>query len=538
LMVPTDGGDANLSLFLGGAAANHTNEDFPPGCIIYKMTKGRGSPRRLYVSEEYTDSKGSIDLLKKVVRASAKRSNVALNAELQSDNRHANKTYQQIYFYCPHKKNCNCKMHFTLHYDPQMSRWYLIAGSGHSEHTPHERGQPPRKDAKRKRTQVALEQQGLASTDFGGDAAIKDVVAAAAVAAFKPKTKESGEGTCFLCRPFVMGKPNEVLVTCECDSFESSHFWLGPIPTSDVVSNESDSGVNSACTPENDIDDDEEEDANSSHSAKSDSGNDEDFVSAPNIKPTLPPVEVGLDRRTKRIDKEVAKMFNESLSFFDKQITKPDKALEKEGNGANQLVSFSGYAANSTSGSRADPSDLVVLRESIMLAGKNVFAGRWVEDSENQYRGSSSKYFTLLIRDPNREGGVDKTGICSIYFRPLENTGCWWLSYLSTVEGSATERKGYGTKIMWRMINLARQAEGVREIWLEVDPISGARKLYQTLGFQEVQWKDLPSGILNYEMVYSDVGDPQKPKKERVYKHQGEFVLMRLNLSDFPPLYR
>ena len=213
LMVPTDGGGANLSLFLGGAAANHTDEDFPPGCIFYKTTKGRGSPKRLYLSKEYTDSKVSIDALKKVIQESAMRSNVALNAGLRNE-KCANKTYQRIYFYCPHKKNCNCKMHFTLNYDPEMSRWYLISGSGHPEHIPHERGQPPRKNAKRKLTQVALEQQGLASSDFGGDAATQDVVAAAAVAAFKPKTKESGEGTCFLCHPFVMGKPNEVLVTC------------------------------------------------------------------------------------------------------------------------------------------------------------------------------------------------------------------------------------------------------------------------------------------------------------------------------------
>ena len=530
-MVPTDGGDANLSLFLGGAAANHTDEDFPPGCILHKMTQGSGSSRRLYVSKKYTNTKGSIDLFKKVIQESAMRSNVALNAGLRNEKR-ANKTYQRIYFYCPHKKNCNCKMHFTLNYDPEMSRWYLIAGSGHPEHTPHERGQPPRKNAKRKLTQVALEQQGLASSDFGGDAATQNIVTAAAVAAFKPKTKESGEGTCFLCHPFVMGKPNEVLVTCACDSFESNHFWLGPIP--DAVSNESDSGINS--TPENDLDDDEEEDA-SSDSTKSDSGNDEDFVLTPKIKPTPPPVEEGLDRRTKRIDKEVAKMFNESLSFFDKQITKPDKALKKEGNGANRLVSFSGYAAYSTFGSRADPSDSVMQRKGIMSAGKNVFAGRWVEDSENQYYGSSSKYYTLLIRDPNREGDVGKTGICSIYFRPLENTGYWWLSYLSTVEGSATERKGYGTMIMWRMINLARRAEDVREIWLEVDPdLEGVQKLYQTLGFEEVPWDKLPSGISNYEMVYPDVGDPQKTKRERVYKHQGKFVLMRLNLSIFPPL--
>jgi len=186
LMVPTGGGDANLSLFLGGAAANHTDEDFPPGCIFYKTTKGRGSPKRLYVSKEYTDSKVSIDALKKVVRASAKSSNVVLNAERQNEKKkHENKTYQRIYFSCRHKKNCNCKMHFTLNYDPEMRRWYLISESGHPEHIPHERGQPPRKSAKRKLTQVALEQQGLASSDFGGDAATQRIVTAAAVALCK-----------------------------------------------------------------------------------------------------------------------------------------------------------------------------------------------------------------------------------------------------------------------------------------------------------------------------------------------------------------
>ena len=176
LMVPTDEGDANLSLFLGGAAANHTDEEFPTGCILYKVAKGSGSSRRLYLSKNYTKLKDSVDALKKVIQESAMRSNVPLCAAHRKDGR--------IRFYCPHKKNCKCKMHFTLHCDPEMSRWYLIEGSGHPEHIPHERGQPPRKNAKRKLTQVALQQHGLASSDFG-DAATQRIVTAAAVALCK-----------------------------------------------------------------------------------------------------------------------------------------------------------------------------------------------------------------------------------------------------------------------------------------------------------------------------------------------------------------
>lgn len=91
--------------------------------------------------------------------------------------------------------------------------------------------------------------------------------------------------------------------------------------------------------------------------------------------------------------------------------------------------------------------------------------------------------------------------------------------------------------MMWRMINLARRAEDIDEIWLEVQPdLEGVQQMYQRLGFEAMEWDDLPADVANYEMEFPDVADPHKTKKERVYKHWGEFVLMRLDLSIFPPL--
>ena len=84
---------------------------------------------------------------------------------------------------------------------------------------------------------------------------------------------------------------------------------------------------------------------------------------------------------------------------------------------------------------------------------------------------------------------------------------------------------------------MARRAEGVEEIWLEVRPeLMGARKMYAKLGFLEVDWDDLPKEIEDYVMVSPDILNPQAKVKNRVYQHRNEFKLMRLNLSVFPEL--
>ena len=84
---------------------------------------------------------------------------------------------------------------------------------------------------------------------------------------------------------------------------------------------------------------------------------------------------------------------------------------------------------------------------------------------------------------------------------------------------------------------MARQAEGVKEIWLEVRPeLKGARALYGKLGFEESDWNDLPKEIEDYVMVSPDILNPQAKVRNRVYQHQNEFILMRLDLSIFPEL--
>ena len=175
------------------------------------------------------------------------------------------------------------------------------------------------------------------------------------------------------------------------------------------------------------------------------------------------------------------------------------------------------------------------MQNDIIEAGKELFASRWVEDAETRRKGSSSKYYTLLLHDHNAKSGILESGLSSIYFRPMENTKYWWLSYLTTREGTLTERKGFGSMMMWRFINMARRAEGVEQIWLEVRPeLKGARALYANLGFVELDWNDLPKEIEDYVMVSPDLFNPQAKAKNRVYQHPNEFVLMRLELSIFP----
>ena len=178
------------------------------------------------------------------------------------------------------------------------------------------------------------------------------------------------------------------------------------------------------------------------------------------------------------------------------------------------------------------------MQNDVIEAGKELFASRWVEEAETRRKGSSSKYYTLLLHDHNAESGILGSGLSSIYFRPLENTKYWWLSYLTTREGTLTERKGYGSMMMWRFINMARRAEGVEEIWLEVKPkLKGARALYEKLGFvEQVDWNDLPKEIEDYVMVSPDILNPQAKVRNRVYQHQHEYILMRLDLSMFPEL--
>ena len=91
--------------------------------------------------------------------------------------------------------------------------------------------------------------------------------------------------------------------------------------------------------------------------------------------------------------------------------------------------------------------------------------------------------------------------------------------------------------IMWRWINLARSAEGVEELFLEVRREWKAVKLYKSLNFEEVDWDLLPAEIKGH--FVSIPQDPKSPQSkmtvEHLYKHEGDadFMLMRLKLSVF-----
>ena len=559
LMVPPaddDGNaaDINLMQYLGQDAIRRTVNDPHVEMVL------RAFERRVYLSKKYTNAKEDKDGLKNVICNDAQKRGMTLHAICKGGTK-----YPTLEFHCRDgvgTKEGRCALNFTLRWDGKRCQWYVKVGSGCSQHSAHkpiasaderqsmqrkkraESGRKKRRMEGQKSERAALAQFDLAPGGFQGGATTHRAVTAAALAASVPKSKASDDGTCYLCIPLGATKSDQTLelATCACDSFQSQHYWLGPVPK---VSSSEDATNATAITADNvdrEDDDIEKTDDNTAPPGEVADIAEELLNKSTRTQAKRPPFENGINRRTKRIDELAAKNFNSGLPFFDLFITKPSQALKAEDRpeAEYQEVAFSGYAPNSLPGSQTDVKrklPLFRLRKGIIKAGKNVHGSIWMEEAESFFIKSSSKYHTLLLRDHTKVGDVSKSGISSIYFRPLENTRYWWLSYLTTVKESTTSRKGYGTTMMWRMINLARRAEGIDEIWLEVQPdLKGVQQMYQRLGFETMKWDDLPADVANYEMEFPDVADPHKTKKERVYKHWGEFVLMRLDLSIFPPL--
>ena len=495
----------------------------------------RGFEPRVYLYGGHDNSKSSIASLTSLVLQRAEEGGIS---NLSAKHKRVGGKYDYIFFQCGVTESCSLK--FSLRYDVKRDMWYLKIGDGCPFHSSHD-VQGPTKHAlyqrKRRRKEKedlqnsALEQFGLTSSDFDGDSATHEVAAAAAVAASAaPKSIDPfiSSGRCYLLPPVIEYRHNDIMASCSCAAHASKHFWVGPKPDGmdEIIAKLCAScGFN--------------DEANKCSCA--------DVETAPSpghAKSSNVPTEDGVNRQLKRVDKDILEKFNSDEPFYAIKISKPTKAkkAEKRHNRKYQFLSISGFPANtnpvaSCSRLQISKNAELIMQNDIIEAGKELFASRWVEEAETRRKGSSSKYYTLLLHDHNAENGISQSGLSSIYFRPLENTKYWWLSYLTTREGALTERKGYGSMMMWRFINMARRAEGVEEIWLEVRPeLMGARKMYAKLGFLEVDWDDLPKEIEDYVMVSPDILNPQAKVKNRVYQHRNEFKLMRLNLLVFPEL--
>ena len=249
------------------------------------------------------------------------------------------------------------------------------------------------------------------------------------------------------------------------------------------------------------------------------------------------PEEKGLDNVTRQADVYLAEEFRLEEAVLGKVISRP--LNDRVRSGAICISSYKPRFCLSYSFYKRHDK-----KRFILAAGKNVLRYSELggpEISEYDTDGSSSTYHTLLLHDPNAR---DQTlsGIAVLYYYPVPQTKYWWLSYLTTKrevreDNESKKRRGYGRMIMWRWINLARSAEGVEELFLEVRREWKAVKLYKSLNFEEVDW-DLLSAEIKGHFV-SIPQDPKNPQSkmtvEHLYKHEGDadFMLMRLKLSVF-----
>ena len=178
----------------------------------------------------------------------------------------------------------------------------------------------------------------------------------------------------------------------------------------------------------------------------------------------------------------------------------------------------------------------------IIHVGKSIMQkqSEWnVEEAEAEVFGSSTKYHTLLLHDPTIRS-IEKAGLSIVYFKPVA-AKYFWLSFVTTTMTARRVKKedhgrGYGRMIMWRLIKLARMADGIEEIYLEVNPEwTTAVDLYQSLGFEESAWDQLPQEIetFEFEVKASDNPECKKVEHETLFKHHEEYMLMRLKLSVF-----
>ena len=256
--------------------------------------------------------------------------------------------------------------------------------------------------------------------------------------------------------------------------------------------------------------------------------------------------ENGADAITRLADKIVAQQFNSAdprAVVFGQEVSRPlgDRKLSGK-------VALSWYPpkylpvfGDGSGTKRMRKKDIVGPSNHIIQVGKNIMKqSEWnVNEAEANVFGSSTKYHTLLVHDPNI-AAREKSGLSIIYFMPVA-TKYFWLSFITTAMNARRDKKeergrGYGRMILWRLINLARMANGIEEIYLEVNPVwTSAFDLYQSLGFEEISWDILPEDIEAFEFKVKADDNPEckKMEYEPLFKHYGEYTLMRLELSVF-----
>ena len=257
--------------------------------------------------------------------------------------------------------------------------------------------------------------------------------------------------------------------------------------------------------------------------------------------------EKGVDAATCRADNFVAKHFNSAdpkAAVFGRKITRPfgDRNLTGKIVLSWYPPNFLPLLGDGNGSRRMRKEDIAWHSNRIIHVGKSIMQkqSEWnVEEAEVKVFGSSTKYHTLLLHDPTIRS-IEKAGLSIVYFKPVA-TKYFWLSFVTTTMTARRVKKedhgrGYGRMIMWRLINLARKADGIEEIYLEVNPEwTTAVDLYQSLGFEESAWDQLPQEIETFEFKVKASDNPEckKVEHETLFKHHEEYMLMRLKLSVF-----
>ena len=257
--------------------------------------------------------------------------------------------------------------------------------------------------------------------------------------------------------------------------------------------------------------------------------------------------EKGVDAATCRADNSVAKQFNSAdpkAAVFGRAITRPlgDRNLTGKIALSWYLPNFLPLLGDGNGSRRMRKENIAWHSNRIIHVGKSIMQkqSEWnVEEAEAKVFGSSTKYHTLLLHDPTIRS-IEKAGLPIVYFKPVA-TKYFWLSFVTTTMAARRAKKedhgrGYGRMIMWRLINLARKADGIEEIYLEVNPEwTTAIDLYQSMGFEESAWDQLPQEIetFEFEVKANDNSECKKVEHETLFKHHDEYMLMRLKLSMF-----
>ena len=257
-------------------------------------------------------------------------------------------------------------------------------------------------------------------------------------------------------------------------------------------------------------------------------------------------IEKGADAVTHNADKVIAKHFNSNdtrAAIFGLEISRPlgDRKLSGKIAVSWYPPKYLPVFGDGSGTKRMRKEDIVGHSNHIIHVGKNIMKqSEWnVDEAEANVFGSSTKYHSLLVHDPNI-AATAKAGLSIIYFKPVAMK-YFWLSFITTARNARRNKKeergrGYGRMILWRLIKLAHLADGIEEIYLEVNPEwKTAIGLYRSLQFEEISWDLLPKEIeaCEFEVKANEHPECKKIDYESLFKHHGEYKLMRLNLSVF-----